>query len=70
MGSFDSAEVSELVGLYILSEQRKLIPQDRSPRLVDRLREDVVKLFKEFGLRVTTDTSLSTHIRKLKRSST
>ena len=71
-GSLDSAEVSELVGLYILSELKKLIPQenivlyrddllavvDRSARLVDRLRKDVIKLFQDFGLRVTTETNL------------
>ena len=28
MGSLDSAEVSELVGLYLLSDMEKIIPQE------------------------------------------
>ena len=71
-GSLDSAEVSELVGLYILSELRRLIPQEntvlyrddllavvnKSARLVDRLRKDVVKLFQSLGLKVTTEINI------------
>ena len=71
-GSLDSAEVSETVGLYILSELRRLIPPENTvlyrddllavtntaARSVDKLRKDVVKLFQEMGLPVTTEINM------------
>ena len=70
--SLDSAEVSETVGLYILSELRRLIPPENTvlyrddllavtntaARSVDKLRKDVVKLFQEMGLPVTTEINM------------
>ena len=70
--SLDSAEVSETVGLYILSELRRLIPPENTvlyrddllavtntaARSVDKLRKDVVKLFQEMGLAVTTEINM------------
>ena len=72
MGSLDSAEVSELVGLFLLSQLSQMIPREKTVlyrddllavvnltgRLVDKLRKDVVKLFNENGLKVTTETNI------------
>ena len=74
MGSLDSAEVSELVGLFLLSQLSQMIPQEMTVlyrddllavvnltgRLVDKLRKDVVKLFDENGFKVTTETKIIT----------
>ena len=73
MGSFDSAEVCELVGLYLLNNIRPLlvpsnvglfrgdgiaiIHKANGPKL-DRLRKDLIR-FKDEGLSITTDTNLT-----------
>ena len=73
MGSFDSAEVCELVGLYLLNKIKSLLGSNNvglyrddglaivhkanGPK-VDRLRKDIISLFKYEGLSVTIDTNL------------
>ena len=73
MGSFDGAEVCELVGLYLLSkianvpgiESVGLYRDDglscirsTSGRILDRLRKDLSDLFKAEGLSITCETNL------------
>ena len=70
MGSLDSAEVYELVRLYLLFKMEELIPREEvgiyrddglaitnlpGPEL-DRLRKKVVKLFQDQGLKITVET--------------
>ena len=69
MGSFDGAEVCDLVGLYILSKLTLLIDNHHiglyrddglaaipgSGPKVDRLRKDVFNIFKNIGLKVTIE---------------
>ena len=72
MGSMDSAEVSELVGLFLLSKLERFIPKDQiglyrddglavvklpGPE-VERLKKKVVKLFSEHNLSITTDVNI------------
>ena len=73
MGSFDGAEICELVGMYLLHKLVQIIPQDQVglyrddglamiPRAngpqMDRLRKDIIKLFKSEGLQITCETNL------------
>ena len=73
MGSFDGAEVCEFVGLYLLNKIKSLLGSNNvglyrddglaivhkanGPK-VDRLRKDIISLFKYEGLSVTIDTNL------------
>ena len=73
MGSFDGAEVCELVGLYLLNKIKSLLGSNNvdlyrddglaivhkanGPK-VDRLRKDIISLFKYEGLSITIDTNL------------
>ena len=73
MGSFDGAEVCELAGLYLLNKIKPLLGSSNvslyrddglaivhkanGPK-VDRLRKDIISLFKYEGLSVTIDTNL------------
>ena len=74
MGSWDGAEVCELVGLYLLNQLKDLIPienaglyrddglafiRSRSGRLLDRYRKDIIELFRREGLSITCETNLS-----------
>ena len=73
MGSFDGAEVCELVGLYVLSKLEKLIDRkhiglyrDDGLAVVDltgvqteRLRKQVFKLFKSLDLSVTINANIT-----------
>ena len=70
MGSFDGAETSELVGLYLLSKVTNIIPNahlglyrddglamimnSNGPKL-DRIRKQLHNLFKEEGLKITVE---------------
>ena len=72
MGSYDGAEICELVGLFILSELEKrfgtnigLYRDDglaaistTSGRLADRARKDLIEIFKQFNLKVTATANL------------
>ena len=70
MGSFDGAETSELVGLYLLSKVSKIIDNARlglyrddglalitncSGRKLDRIRKKLHQTFKDEGLKITVD---------------
>ena len=73
MGSFDGAEVCELVGLYLLNKIKPLLGSNNvglyrddglakvhkanGPK-VGRLRKDIISLFKDEGLSTTIDTNL------------
>ena len=70
MGSFDSAEVCELVGLYLVNNIKSplgssnvglyrgnglvIVHKANGPK-VDRLKKDIISLFKDEGLSITTD---------------
>ena len=73
MGSFDGAEVCELVGLYMLNKLALSMGKNcvglyrddglaairsSSGRLLDRLRKDIIKIFKGEGLSITIETNL------------
>ena len=70
MGSYDGAEVCELVGLFILNSLSKKFGNDNvglyrddglvllkgsSKRIADKARKELHKLFKELQLRITAD---------------
>ena len=73
MGSYDEAEVCEFVGLYLLGKLAPLIGtknvglyrddglavihQANGPKM-DRIRKDIIALFKSKGLSITIDTNL------------
>ena len=73
MGSYDGAEVCELVGLYLLEKLVTILGKNRiglyrddglaairctSGRRMDKLRKDVTALFKNEGLSITIETNL------------
>ena len=72
MGSFNGAEVCELGGLYLLNKIKPLlgsskvvlrrgnglaIVQKANALKVDRLRKDIISLFKDERLSITIDTN-------------
>ena len=73
MGSYDNAEVNDLVGLYLLNKLGPLIGtkivgffrddglvvihQANGPKM-GKIRKDIIALFKSEGLSVTIDTNL------------
>ena len=73
IGSYDGAEVCELVGIYLLGKLAPLIGsknvgfyrhnglavihQANGPK-IDRIRKDIIALFKSEGLSITIDTNL------------
>ena len=75
MGSYDGAEICELVGLFILDSLARRFGKENvglyrddglallkntTGRLADRSRNDLIKLFEEFGLKITTQTNQKT----------
>ena len=73
MGSFDGAEICELVGLFMLSKLEVLLGQEsvglyrddglaaigsESGRILDRFRKDIIELFKSENLSITIETNL------------
>ena len=73
MGSFDGAEVCELVGLYLLDKLSELLGKDNvgpyrddgyaavkstSGPVLDKMRKNIITLFKNEDLRITIDTNL------------
>ena len=73
MGSFNGAKICQLVGLYLLDKLSKLLANDnvglyrddalaaiksiRSP-VLDKMRKNIIALFKEEGITITIDTNL------------
>ena len=73
MGSFDGAEVCELVGLYLLDKLSKLLGKDNvglyrddglaavrstSGPVLEKMRKNIITVFKNKGLGITIDTNL------------
>ena len=73
MGSFDGAEICELVGLFILNKLATTYGKDNiglyrddglaifkniSGPQADRIRKDITKHFKQHGLNITIQTNL------------
>ena len=72
MGSFDGAEICELVGLYLLKLLSSKLSKDQvglyrddglaalelSGPQSDRARKDIIQIFKDCGLRITIETLL------------
>ena len=75
MGSFDGAEICELVGLYALNKLRTrfgnnniglyrddglALIEGNSPRLADKARKDLSSAFQELGLKITAEVNYKT----------
>ena len=72
MGSFDGAEICELVGLYVLQSLEKkfgkqaglyrddglAVIKSTSGRLGEKARQDLVRTFDTFGLKITAHANL------------
>ena len=73
IGSNDRAEICELTGIYILPQLSNLLPQEdiglyqddglillqnTNGQLTDKIRKNVIKLFKEIGLKIEIETNL------------
>ena len=73
-GSFDGAEICELIGLYMLSKMNSLfkngsvglyrddglaVVQKNSGPQIDRLRKDIIKVFQQEGLQITIEVNLT-----------
>ena len=73
MGSYDGAEICELVGLFILKQLGKTfgnkniglyrddglaIIKNKSARLADKTRKELHKIFEQFGLKITAKANL------------
>ena len=74
MGSFDGAQISDLVGLYILHKVKNDIPslnfalyrddgiayhKKMRPQFVDKIRKKLHKVFGELNLKITVETTLT-----------
>ena len=74
MGSFDGAEVCELVGLHALNkvrekfgnsiglyrDERLALIEGTSQRLADKARKDLCSAFPEFGIKMTAEVNYKT----------
>ena len=75
MGSNDGAEICELTGIYILLQLSNLLPQEdiglyrddgqillrnTNGQLMDRIRKNLIKLFKLIGFKIEIRTNLKT----------
>ncbi len=75
MGSFDGADVCELVGLFLLNELSQIFDKDHvglyrddglmlltgtSDRLADQTRKKLHQLFEQFGLKITVEINHQT----------
>ena len=73
MGSFDGAEVCELVGIYILCflakvinkkycglyrDGRLLILRNVNGQKIDQMRKNIIKIFKDIGFAIDIETNL------------
>ena len=73
MGSYDGAEICELVGLFILNHLGKkfgkinislyrhdglAIIKNRSARLADKTKNELNKVFEQFSLKITAEANL------------
>ena len=75
MGSNDGAEICELTGIYILLQLSNLLPREdiglyrddgqillrnTNGQLMDRIRKNLIKLFKLIGFKIEIRTNLKT----------
>ena len=75
MGAYDGAQISDLVGLLVLSKVKQEIPElnfalyrddgiashlKMRPQAIDKIRKKLHKIFKELGLTITVQTTLTT----------
>ena len=75
MGSYDGAETCELVGLYLLHRIKSvmrncsgglyrddglIVVNDATGPKTDRIRKDIIEVFKSEGLKITVETNTST----------
>ena len=73
MGSFDGAEICELVGLYIQSKQEKILPKSNfrlywddglalfrnlKGQETDKVRKNIIRVFKDISFSVEIETNL------------
>ena len=73
MGSFDGAEICELVGLYIQSKLKKILPKSNfglyrddglallrnfNGQETDKVRKNITRVFKDIGFSLDTETNL------------
>ena len=73
MGSFDAAEICEVVGIYLLEKLSPLLAKENfglyrdgglatvnssSGPVLPRMRKDIISIFKNEGLSITTETNL------------
>ena len=73
MGSYNGAEVCELVGIYVISLLANIIDKNNSGlyrndglnflrnvngQKIDRIRKNVIKTFKEVGFKIENQTHL------------
>ena len=73
IGSYDEAEISELIGLYLLNRLSTVIDKsstglyrndglaainNANPPKLDRIRKNIIALFNEEGLSITIETNL------------
>ena len=73
IGSNDRAEICKLTGIYILSQLSKILPQEdigwyrddglillrnTNAQLTDKMRKNVIKLFKESGFKIEIEANL------------
>ena len=66
MGSYDGAEICELVGLYTLGKEKiglyrddgLAVFKDISGSRADSIRKEITNIFKELGLHITIDSNL------------
>ena len=74
MGSFDGAEICELVGLYILNKLSQKLGKEniglyrddglgilriKSGRLMEKMRQEIIKVFQECGFQIELATELN-----------
>ena len=66
MGSFDGAEVGELVSIYILINKNDcglyrddglLILRNVNGQQIDRMRKNIIKIFKDIGFAIDAETN-------------
>ena len=75
MGAFDSADICDLIGLFLLDTLKSKFPafdfglyrddglaisKGMDGHTLDRARKEISQVFKEFGLRITIETNITT----------
>ena len=72
MGAFDSAEVCDLIGLFMLHQLRNLgiiiglyrddglAISDKAPNVIDDIKKEMHRTFADHGLKITTNVNRKT----------